>query len=566
MASANGLGRLQTARRTCLMQAGALLTFLPGHLRHFTGLEGDAFVELDSERSAARARNPPKPFRGQIQIARTKAATHSDCLLAHFQGYCCGGALDPDGDIESRGISNNQLLELEFYLKLYDENPTCPVSPGPLRRAASSKGPSALSYTSYMILATILSSVLTVPEVRTDIHRLIEAYFGYSRQVASVEELHDWARSLYDSKGFFADFLCSPIDVTTAIRQANAAERVCVVPTTHLGPRDVSATERISEQETDTHCNKRVFIGPYTVGSLRFESPAHPSVLAALNGVVNGDLTLHYARWLAFRSPQDRGNIDYFGLEIAYWIGPTLGVVPDTTIGNRYASSRAPNARWVVFHVHFERDTYTATDQAIGFGRERGEMEAFRGINMFRRINTRSLATDNYYAGATILNVFHANRVQDFQNADSRVAGEDRIGASAVNHRSTIFECVSEGPENPRPSRWWIGAPAAEGATELESAIARFGQHLVSTGIADMASFSHIYPNARGQASTDLTRMPHRHFAPTTRTDPIFYESWVADAASVDFDDLHERVPHVGTRPMYEDYRDMMPPGRRRPN
>jgi chitinase len=79
-----------------------------------------------------------------------------------------------------------------------------------------------------------------------------------------------------------------------------------------------------------------------------------PAVRTALQGTLNGDLTIHYARWLRSRYIVDREVI----LEVAYWIGPSVGTAPSEEVRARYRqnSHTDPQDRWVVFHFHIPID------------------------------------------------------------------------------------------------------------------------------------------------------------------------------------------------------------------
>jgi chitinase len=75
-----------------------------------------------------------------------------------------------------------------------------------------------------------------------------------------------------------------------------------------------------------------------------------PTIEDILDGIMNNELTMHYARWEHY-ADNNRGNrVAQSGpfLEIAYWIGTTIG-----TLGpNAYRYQETSQDRWVVFHLH----------------------------------------------------------------------------------------------------------------------------------------------------------------------------------------------------------------------
>lgn len=130
-----------------------------------------------------------------------------------------------------------------------------------------------------------------------------------------------------------------------------------------------------------------------------------PSVRLALEGVLNGDLTLHYARWLRSRHVVDTEVI----LEVSYWIGPSVGTAPSEAVRNRYRqnSHTNPQDRWVVFHLH------------IPIGR-----------NTFRRPTGGGTTAHDFRVGVATLAVFHGQRVVVYDNVDPQVDGRSRCPPS----------------------------------------------------------------------------------------------------------------------------------------
>lgn len=70
--------------------------------------------------------------------------------------------------------------------------------------------------------------------------------------------------------------------------------------------------------------------------------------------IFQGDLSLHYLRWVNPRGAQ-------VILELAFWIGPIAGVAPTAAQRAAYADTTHTVAadRWVIFHLHIPLDQYT---------------------------------------------------------------------------------------------------------------------------------------------------------------------------------------------------------------
>ena len=202
---------------------------------------------------------------------------------------------------------------------------------------------------------------------------------------------------MIDPEEFTADFLCNLYTASAAMQEFRQARSdLCELPTSGSTKREL------------------VFPANDTVGSLlpddlsvqiwkrRFTSFGYPNgrggrphFTTALAGVLNGELSFHYARWL--QSTYYRTNEVY--LEVAYWIGPTVNVAPSQDILDRYRDMRHNIAqdRWVIFHIHIPIDRNTFTQVGPG--------------------------ASGYRVGATAINVYHGQRVMTYQNANSRVDG-----------------------------------------------------------------------------------------------------------------------------------------------
>jgi chitinase len=86
-----------------------------------------------------------------------------------------------------------------------------------------------------------------------------------------------------------------------------------------------------------------------------------PTSVEVLEGIYNGELSLHYLRWLS-SGPRPTQVI----LEAGYWIGPDPGVRPtDPTLRPRFqdpAHTGVNQDRWIVLHFHIPLDQHTFQD------------------------------------------------------------------------------------------------------------------------------------------------------------------------------------------------------------
>jgi chitinase len=66
-----------------------------------------------------------------------------------------------------------------------------------------------------------------------------------------------------------------------------------------------------------------------------------------------GELSLHYARWLS--------GYHEVNLELAFWIGPTPGVTPEDSLLTRYIDTAhtAQDDYWIILHLHIPIDSDT---------------------------------------------------------------------------------------------------------------------------------------------------------------------------------------------------------------
>jgi hypothetical protein len=150
---------------------------------------------------------------------------------------------------------------------------------------------------------------------------------------------------------------------------------------------------------------------------------------------LEGDLSLHYLRWLNTL----RNNGNEVTLEIAFWIGPQVVETPSQSLRARYSDTADTEYadRWIIFHLHIDvdRDTFLPDHPA-------------------------------YYVGATGTTVYHSQTytfpraVTDGIRADYRAeywytnnyrGGRNHGNLQNYNSRTPAIEC-------PRfRGRWYVG-------------------------------------------------------------------------------------------------------------
>ncbi|RFU27961.1 hypothetical protein B7463_g8376, partial [Scytalidium lignicola] len=158
-----------------------------------------------------------------------------------------------------------------------------------------------------------------------------------------------------------SDYLCNIYTSANGIASLDgAALGLCeyVAPSSSLDKRvlaDISAW-KLSETTTNDHSG----------------DGTQPSIMKALAGIVSGDLTLHYLRWIS------SGNRQVL-LEVAFWIGPQVGVQPAPDLLVLYSDSdhTAYPDRWVIFHLHIPLDRFADGADIVFNSRNAGGMQNY---------------------------------------------------------------------------------------------------------------------------------------------------------------------------------------------
>ncbi|KAL4765147.1 uncharacterized protein BDW70DRAFT_128566 [Aspergillus foveolatus] len=216
-----------------------------------------------------------------------------------------------------------------------------------------------------------------------------------------------------------------------------------------------------------------------------------PAIEDILRGILNGFLTLHYARWENYADAQDDGSQGPRAgpfLELAYWIR--------SRIGERESSAGLYqddiSDRWVVFHLHTCMDEY-----------------AFR---------TNPSQANSPFIGVPSITVYHGQRLQTTaerdalvrpesrrRRPDTRVFNQDRTrhadGTYAGNTRVHAFQCHPD-------QRWWPGSVADVTPEEhhtYATLLQSWGRSLVRQGYLGRQGYR-VLINYNGNQAPDAER------------------------------------------------------------
>ncbi|KAF7113932.1 hypothetical protein CNMCM5793_006115 [Aspergillus hiratsukae] len=182
-----------------------------------------------------------------------------------------------------------------------------------------------------------------------------------------------------------------------------------------------------------------------------------------LQGILDENLTLHYARWEHYSDAKGGGRYQGPLLELAYWIGSEIG-----TLGSDATKyQQRDKDKWVVLHFHFQNHPST-------FHHRKGQDTLFN----LRRITG--------YHGRTVK---RHSRI-----SDSRVHGE-------YSHRFTVLKCENE-------EDWFVGCMETQSQTQTPATVqgcpyaaqlCRLVQQLYDRGYLAKQAFRLPYPVEKGR-------------------------------------------------------------------
>ncbi|KAE8361527.1 glycoside hydrolase [Aspergillus caelatus] len=427
--------------------------------------------------------------------------------------------------------------ELDAYLTMFLKNPVCP-----------SGWDSEYSYTYSSSLVTrdkkpitdegvvltylvpILAAWATSQFPRQDLTDIITscfAMFGLQGRAGNLTDLQGvifgygvgdgWIGGpITDVNSLMAGYLCNLEESANGLENIqNAASLLCE-----------------SNYDSSSLSARRV-----TVVSMddRSENGEEPGISLILSGILNGELSLHYCRWLSAAGRDI--------LELAFWIGPTPGVTPSNQLRSQYVdtSHTAATDRWIIFHLHFD------IDDNVFFIR--------RG-----RANRANQPTE-WYPGVTTIDVYHsqtatrpgvvthggrrADQRAEFRYSITWRGGRENTGTMQdYNARTHVMQC----PIRDIQQRWYIGfgrerqiAEAERGGTRrpfgYTELLDRFGMWMWNQGIFSVQQLGRLYPaladDARPYGGDGWSIVPS--FVPTEQHNPqdgAYDVNWLPDGSS----------------------------------
>ncbi|KAK8131799.1 chitinase [Apiospora sp. TS-2023a] len=309
---------------------------------------------------------------GQVQIA---SDTISGLAAAHwghgtnmphcstgYKAFCCAAPKDkgskPDPRSEPILYQDQDASLFDAYLQHYLTAPICPgtwlaeheaVTPNHVEGARNLLS-RATDMTSTLNFLTPLLYVLFASQyARQDLAEIFDlrmgefGMFGGDAPAANFTEVYNtlWpngynGEASWEPHSFLADFLCNLQDSRFAMNNlAGANEVFCEYAPDSRGVIGKRAPDNdfVLDQSSHrlAHRHFALLPPPMEPDSGRGRNPNQPTIARALEGVLSGNLSFHYARWI----PPSARRSDVI-LELAFWIGPQVGVDPGQEFRNRY--------------------------------------------------------------------------------------------------------------------------------------------------------------------------------------------------------------------------------------
>ncbi|RYP74296.1 hypothetical protein DL771_003117 [Monosporascus sp. 5C6A] len=283
----------------------------------------------------------------------------------------------------------------------------------------------------------------------------------------------------YDSNSWLEYVLYNPYAAGTGMRIARgASEILCELPGSTAVKTRRDELARSGRNSTSRPVSRAIWAFGGGTNDV-------PSLLTLFEGIEEGDLSLHYARW-QWQTGRSTGQSENPFLELAYWIGWEPGVADPNPLFDRYRDTsprQGPPDRWVIFHLHVN---------AEGFN-----------TNWLRNFAD----TGRTHMGVDAVSVYHGQIVHNFNNGDAwRVDNSDHDRRNSENlNRRDGFNCPQD-----VGSLWYVGRPVdIPAGTEEEEvpwylAFERWGQRLFNAGIARTPGISVILPNAPRLPNGDI--------------------------------------------------------------
>ncbi|KAJ5757765.1 uncharacterized protein N7511_006459 [Penicillium nucicola] len=467
----------------------------------------------DTIRIAAEAINPFN----NLNYART-----SGCGIGE-EAYCCSGAKttkrssssDTSDSSDSQvGVYQDQTArDFDAYLQKFLADPTCPsgwddqysssfdsVMKREFMSARSTTTTTETSTEQGITLAFLLPLLQVLVQSRYQRDDLVYIW-DYRTSQAGVSDVATIANMTtmmyggddiwtgtpsYDSTPMLAQTLCNIADSATALREIEfATDILCIDPSTG---------DPVSQSMSNSVISARTITVAGTAD--RSANECSPTMNLILTGILNGDLSLHYLRWLRATTTDNNGNPTQVILEVAFWIGAEVGVANAATRAT-YSDRSHTSAtdRWVIFHLHIPLDDTTLTQN-------RAATTWYVGVNTL----------DVYHSqGITRPSVVTRGRTPDYR-AEYRLSntyargGQNTGSLQNYNSRTETLGCYRA------PGRWYIGndrTSVINGLTTEQRTtpnyalnLERLSAWLTEQGVFTTETLSRLFP---GESLADAT-------------------------------------------------------------
>ncbi|WPJ63608.1 hypothetical protein SMAC4_13660 [Sordaria macrospora] len=407
------------------------------------------------------------------EVTNPYSGTNSGCFGGAW-AYCCKPpvALVPRGDDDPYGGVQNK--EFQTLLEDYMQNPTCPatvlfIDPGDMfTGAANQKRSLELEAAEHRVLygrakdckldhyirltqyaALMLTAAANVLKQFSVVwNDIFAGHYDTELEADNLRTYFNRHPDILDPHSLINYVLLNPLRAGPGIRQNQRTEEMFCHYVGTRRKRDVQLRSSSTAVE----------LASRHVWWMEAGNNGQPSMAVILEGILNGDLSPHYARWQWIDGARRTGPM----LEMAYWIGPNAGQ-PSGSQYDRYRDTHTLNHgepdRWVVFHFHINAD--------------------FNSYPYLWETNGHT------YIGVQSIQVFHAHestgptnggawRVQGNSNADART---QRDG----------FVC-------PEDELWYIGTDEGlpSGSDQLQRNLRQWAQNLFNEGYLSSESIALI--------------------------------------------------------------------------
>ncbi|KAK0391598.1 hypothetical protein NLU13_1098 [Sarocladium strictum] len=447
-----------------------------------------------------------------VLLARTLASFEGKREMCYGDSaFCCPDPKHPrrDDEYEEDTLSQATAKQFKKLLEKYVDSPTCPRETiNPIIHDDRSRG---YGHGKRDISTVLSSQTCTLGDwntmIATSYMMFSVSYIGFDIVRRYYDEIFASAYSRELEYAPIAEFLAmypnldagahmeyvymNPTRAAAGMRQ--------MIRTAQLCTNDLSGDRRIRKRSlalrdpgslvSAAQVTKRIV---FTMQTVEDSLNQHiPSLLTIFRAIRDGRLTLHYARW-EWASGQGSNAVSGPLLELAYWIGGAPGTDEDTTGYSDYDALRdnriryhAGPDRWIVFHIHFERQRVDRNGNWVDTGDE----------DSWPRTFERSSSDNRVYIGTPTISVFHA---QQWDHDVARVAADQ---GDATARRT--WEC----PRFSREERgfWYIGSDMVFNSEDAELAeeLAMWGSNLYDEGYVAHAGLRLILSPPTGDAVTD---------------------------------------------------------------